>query len=102
MVLNWVLQLEGPKLFTRLGSLSFSVSDSRVRWHAPVSALGDHVSAAVAASGNGCKENLCVAVSMDCCVARRAGLLERRVELQGRSASKGSRSVAAEESRAAR
>ena len=23
LVLNWVLQLEGPKLFTRLGSLSF-------------------------------------------------------------------------------
>ena len=89
------------KTFHKTDSLSFSVSDSRVRWHAPVSALGDHVSAAVAASGNGCKENLCIAVSKDCCVASRAGLLPRGVELQGRSTSRESRSTA-EESRAAR
>ena len=50
------------KNFHKTDSLSFSASESRARWHAPpppVSAPGDRVSAAVAASECGCKK-ICV------------------------------------------
>ena len=76
LVLNWVLQLEGLRLFTRLASLSFLSLFTRTL-AGPVSALVTS-RLAVVASGNGCKEYLWIVVSEDCYVASRADLLPKR------------------------
>ena len=76
LVLNWILQLEGLRFFTRLASLSILSLFTRTL-AGPGSALVPS-RLDVVASGNGCKEYLWIVVSEDCYVASRADLLPKR------------------------